>query len=139
MMVALLYITGVATMWLVQVTGVAHAGFIYSCSEQCCYRTFDLMNKNVALDYIAFWNASLKAHLIGHPLYIALQGGSRNNLLVVVKVEYNERKVQVSLYTHHLCGGKWSASWSSCFTPGTCLIELVTTEVPHSYWEEDKA
>jgi hypothetical protein len=42
----------------------------FSDSEQCWYRTFDLINKYMALVEVAFYSVVLEARLTGHPGYI---------------------------------------------------------------------
>jgi hypothetical protein len=37
-------------------------------SEQCCYRTFEFMNKDVALALGAFERAAFKPRLARHPI-----------------------------------------------------------------------
>jgi hypothetical protein len=43
-------------------------------SEQCCYRTFDLINKDVAVAYVTPYNAADNTRLAGHPWCRRLKG-----------------------------------------------------------------
>lgn len=46
------------------------AGYLFSGSDQCCcYRTFDLLNANMALAWVVSWSAELGARLAGRQAF----------------------------------------------------------------------
>ena len=65
---------GVTTTRLAHVTCTLRPGCLDTGSEQCCYRTFDLISKDTALAYVASHSAAPEAHLAGHPCYMISYG-----------------------------------------------------------------
>jgi len=64
----------VTTTRLAHVTGAPRPGCLDTGSEQCCYRTFDLISKDTALACVALHSAAPEARLAGHPCYMVSYG-----------------------------------------------------------------